>query len=128
MIVSSFKSDRKFSVFSYEISHGLLLLRSGKTDEHHTRIDVLMTDVRAMELRSWFEGLEIKEEDREYLRGFRSNPVEMIEPGNKVYALRGKGWQGFIVGGSLSVQEDHRGLTDPSSLLSLPRPDTKRAV
>jgi hypothetical protein len=88
MTISSFKSDRKFSVFSYETSHGILLLRSGKTNEHHTRIDVLVRDVRAMEIRSWFEGFEITEEDQEYLRGFGSNPIEMIEPGNRVYALR----------------------------------------
>jgi hypothetical protein len=113
----SFKSDRKFSVFSYGISHGLLLLRSGKTDEHNTRIDVLIRDVRAMEIRSWFEGLEITEADREYLREFRSNPIEMIEPGNRVYALWGKGWQGFIVGGILSVQEDESEYMAPTGLL-----------
>ena len=45
--LKSFRSDRKFSVFSYGISHGPLLLRSGKTNEHHTRIDVLILDVRA---------------------------------------------------------------------------------
>jgi hypothetical protein len=115
--LSSFISDRKFSVFSYAISHGLLLLRSGKTNEHHTRIDVLIRDVRAIEIRSWFEGLEIREVDREYLREFRSNPLEMIEPGNRVYALSGKGWQGFIVGGTVSVQEDKGDYMAPSGLL-----------
>src|SRR4029078_11406407 len=103
--LKAFKSDRKFSVFSYSVSHGPLLLRSGKTNEHHTRIDVLVRDVRAMEIRSWFEGFEIKEEEREYLREFRSKPIEMVEPGNKVYALRGRAWQGFIVGGLLLTPE-----------------------
>jgi len=120
MIISSFKSDRIFSVFSYEISHGLLLLRSGKTNEHHTRIDVLARDVRATEIRSWFEGFEITEEGQEYLREFRSNPIEMIEPGNKVYALRGCSWQGFIVGGILLTQEDDGEFMDRSSLLDPP--------
>src|SRR4030081_3002378 len=53
--LKSFKSDRKFSVVSYGVSHGPLLLRSGKNNEHQTRIDVLILDVRAMEIRSWFE-------------------------------------------------------------------------
>ncbi|QHO71541.1 hypothetical protein ACH79_01800 [Bradyrhizobium sp. CCBAU 051011] len=125
MAISSFKSDRKFSIFSYEASHGLLLLRSGKTNEHHTRIDVLVRDVRAMEIRSWFEGFEIVEEDREYLREFRSNPIEMIEPGNKVYALRGIGWRGFIVAGILLAQEDDGEYMDRSPLLGPPLPDIK---
>jgi hypothetical protein len=125
MAISSFKSDRKFSIFSYEASHGLLLLRSGKTNEHHTRIDVLVRDVRAMEIRSWFEGFEIVEEDREYLREFRSNPIEMIEPGNKVYALRGTWWRGFIVAGILLAQEDDGEYMDRSPLLGPPLPDIK---
>jgi len=128
MTIASFKSDRKFSIFSYEVSHGLLLLRSGKTNEHHTRIDVLVKDVRAMEIRSWFEGFEIAEEDREYLREFRSNPIEMIEPGNRVYALRGRGWQGFIVGGILLAQEDNGEYMDRSPLLGPPLPGIKPVV
>lgn len=113
----SFRSDRRFSVFGYGISHGLLLFRSGKTNEHKTRIDVLIRDVRAMEIRSWSDGLEIEEVDKEYLIGFRSNPIEMVEPANKIYALQGKGWQGFVVGGALSVHEDEAELMDPSGLI-----------
>ena len=67
-----FKSDRRFSVIGYGAGHGPLLLRSGKTDEHHTRIDVLILDVRAMETRSWSEGFEIALVDQDYLRDFRS--------------------------------------------------------
>jgi hypothetical protein len=116
--ISSFKSDRKFSVISYEISHGLLLFRSGRTDQHQSRIDILIRDVRAVELRSWSEGIEIEEVSSEYLVGCRSNPIEMIEPGNRVYALRGKGWQGFVVGGVLSVQEDNAEFMAPSGLIA----------
>jgi hypothetical protein len=122
----SFKSARKFSVFCYGISHGPLLLRSGKTDEHHTRIDVLIKDVRALEIRSWFEGLEISEVDRNYLRDFPSNPLEMMEVGLRIYALSGKGWQGFVVGGNLCVHEDDADFMAPSALL--PALDTGNEV
>jgi hypothetical protein len=113
-----FKSDRKFSVFSYSVSHGPLLLRSGRTDEHHTRIDVLMLDVRAMEIRSWFEGFEIALVDQDYLRDFRSRPAEMMEPGLNVYAISGKEWQGFIVGGKLFVHEDEADFMAPSAFVT----------
>ena len=115
--LKAFKSDRKFSVFSYSVSHGPLLLRSGRTNEHPTRIDVLILDVRAMEIRSWFEGFEIALVDQDYLRDFRSRPAEMMEPGLNVYATSGKGWQGFIVGGKLFVHEDGADFTAPSALL-----------
>jgi hypothetical protein len=110
-----FKSDRKFSVIGYGASHGPLLLRSGKTDEHHTRIDVLILDVRAMEIRSWSEGFEVALVDQNYLSDFRSCPLEMIEQGLKVYAISGKGWTGFILGGNLCVHEDEADFMAPSA-------------
>jgi hypothetical protein len=115
--LKSFRSDRRFSVFSYGISHGPLLLRSGKTNEHPTRIDVLILDVRAMEIRSWFEGFEITKVDQDYLRNFRSNPIEMMQPGLGVYALSGKDWQGFILGGNLSAQQDEADFMASSALM-----------
>lgn len=124
--LKSFRSARKFSVFSYGISHGPLLLRSGKTDEHHNRIDVLFQDVRAMEIRSWFEGLEIDEVDRSYLRDFPSNPIEMMEAGLRIYALSGNGWQGFVVGGILSVHEDDADFMAASALM--PSLDTRNEI
>ena len=113
--LKSFKSIRKFSVVGYGASHGPLLLRSGRTDEHRTRIDVLILDVRAMEIRSWFDGIEIEQVDPDYLRDFRSLPAEMMEVGLNAYAISGKGWKGFIVGGNLCVHEDEADFTAPSA-------------
>jgi len=113
-----FNSDRSFVVFSYAHSHGLLLLRSMKTVELPTRIDILIQNVRAMEIRSWFHGVEIVEVSPEFLLGFDSNSIEMVEPGNRVYALNGRGWQGFIVGGIVTVAEDQGEFTAPSRLLN----------
>ena len=52
--------DRTFSLHLYWVSHGLLLLRSGKTKEYPTRIDILFSDVRWMTLPAWFEGIRIE--------------------------------------------------------------------
>jgi hypothetical protein len=78
-------------------------------------MDVLVLDVRAMEIRSWFEGFEIALVDQDYLREFRSRPAEMMEVGLNVYAISGKGWQGFIVGGNLCVHEDGADFMTPSA-------------
>ncbi len=112
-----FQSTRSFVLFSYNAGHGLLLLRSRNTKENPTRIDVLLQDVRAMEIRSWFDGVTIEEVDQDYLSGFRSNPVDMIEPGNKVYSIIGTGWHGFVVGGILSAREDEGEYMAPSGLM-----------
>lgn len=109
-------SDRRFSLFSYHPSHGRLLFRSGKTSEYPTRLDVLFRDVRAMELRTWFDSWEIFEVDGDFISKCSSRPIEMLEPGNKIYALLGRGWQGFIVGGIVQTAEDQGDYMDNSSL------------
>jgi hypothetical protein len=97
-----YESDRPFSVFGYSMSHGLLLLRSAKSNENPTtRVDILFQDVRAMEMRVWFKGITIEEvDDPKFLVDQHSKPADMIEPGNKTYALISGGWRGFIVGAS----------------------------
>jgi hypothetical protein len=129
-----YESDRLFSLFGYAISHGLLLLRSGKADETPTtRVDILFRDVRAMEIRAWLKGIRIEEvDDPRFLDGQRSNPAAMIEPGHRIYSLtspgspgwgvvgQSTGWQGFIVGGIVQVKEDDGELFGPSALVLEP--------
>ena len=117
-----YDSDRSFSVFGYSMSHGLLLFRSGKSNEHaNTRVDVLFQDVRALEIRTWFEGLRIEEEGNpEFLKDQLSKPARMIEPGNKIYSLSSSGWKGFVIAGSVRFIEDSGELFGPSSLVSEP--------
>jgi hypothetical protein len=71
-----------------------------------------------MELRSWFEGVTIEEVDLPFLSDFDSNPAQMIEDGNKVYAIKGREWLGFIVGGIVSTREDDDKFFAPSGLIS----------
>jgi hypothetical protein len=117
-----YESDRLFSIFGYSISHGLLLLRCGKSNEAPaTRVDILFQDVRAMEIRAWFKGIRIEEvDDPHFLDGQRSKPAEMIEPGNKIYALISAGWRGFIVGGIVRFNEDDGEFFGQSALVSDP--------
>lgn len=104
-----YESDRRFSIFGYTVSHGLLLLRSGKSnDTPVTRVDILFQDVRATEIRMWFKGIKIEEVEPAFLDNQRSKPVELVEHGNRVYALSSCGWNGFIVGGIVSVKRRRR--------------------
>lgn len=116
-----YESTRFFSIFGYAMSHGVLLLRSPKSNETPTtRVDIMFNDVRAMEIRTWFRGIRIEEVDATHLVGQNSKPAEMIEPGNKVYALTNSGWRGFIVGGIVLFKEDEGDLFGPSDLVEPP--------
>jgi hypothetical protein len=109
---------RKFAVFSYNINHGLLLIRSGKTPAHRTRIDILFQDVWAIECRTEFEDLRIEEVAPDFLNSVRSKAAAVLEPGHKVYALKSSDWVGFVVGGIVSHHEDEGEFFAPSYLLS----------
>ena len=94
-----------------------MLIRSHKSASDQTRLDILFQDVRVMELRCWFDGVQVRERDREYLDSFRSKPTEMLEPGNKTYSVHSSGWDGFIVGGQFSSHEDDGDRMTESALL-----------
>jgi hypothetical protein len=115
-----YESDRLFSVFGYAMSHGLLLLRSGKSDQTPaSRVDILFQDVRALEIRAWFQGVRIEEvTDPQFLDGRPSKPAGMMEPGSKIYALISAQWQGFVLGGIVLVKEDGGEMFGPSALVS----------
>jgi len=112
-----YQSNRLFSIFSYSMSHGLLLLRSGKSKLHPTRVDILFTDVRGLELRALLEGLTIEEVTPDYTRERSSRPNALIEIGNKVYRVSSDGWEGFVVGGIVRIHEDDGKLMEPSHLI-----------
>ena len=101
-----FESERDFEVISYSASHGLLLLRSKRTMDQSTRVDILFQDVRAMEMRLWSKGIKIEQVDPSYVLNQRSVPQAMIEPGNIVYSLSGSDWSGYLLAGIVRTIEE----------------------
>ena len=94
----SFLSDRKFQLWRYTVSHGQLLLRSTKDDDHPTRVDVLFKNVHAIDLPASMDGLHIH------------------KVGPQSYRLRGNDWEGQVQAGVLAVAEDEGSYLDPSPL------------
>jgi len=94
-----FSSDRFFNVISYYASHGLLLLKSRPNQDSDQFIHLLFQDVRALEIRMWFNGLTVVKQRVDYLDRFASKPEEMLEHGLQVYELQSADWRGYILGG-----------------------------
>lgn len=111
-----YSSDRKFVMFSYHASHGLILFRSGKSNNCSTRCDVMFHDVRAMELRSTTQGISIFEVDLAYLENFKSQPLDILEEGLTAYKIGNGDWSGFVLGGIVRVAEDSGDFFDRSPL------------
>ena len=70
-----------------------------------------------MEIRCWFDGIAIEETDKSFLANYPSQPLDLMEHGNRIFALKGKGWTGFILGDVISYHEDDEIATAPSALL-----------
>lgn len=110
--------QRTFSIHLYWVSHGLLLLRSGKDRNHATRIDILFQDVRWMALPAWFEGIRIE-------RGEQSDiPLPLTARINEeahfmtVFRVISQGVTHCVMASeSVSVAEDVMNYGDDSSLL-----------
>ena len=108
-----FRSARHFALFSYKGDRGELLLRSRKSIEFPTRLDVLITDVSALEIRRWSDSLTIEETGIQKLEGKSSRPQDVGE-GRRVFSVTGDSWSGFILGAAVYTHEDDRHWTDPS--------------
>lgn len=70
-----FRSVRHFVLFSYKGDRGELLLRSRQSIEFPTRLDVLITDVSAFEVRCWSDSLTIEETGIQKLEGKAVGPT-----------------------------------------------------
>ncbi len=112
-----FSSEQTFVIYSYTVSHGLLLLRSRKAGSDQELTDILFLDVRAMELRASFSDFEIREEPAAFLSRFGSNPSAMMEPGLTAFSISGNGWLGYVLAGRVATQTHDGGFFDTSPLI-----------
>ena len=106
--------NRKFQIATFRWSHGQLLLRSAKSTDTPTRLDILFKDVRAFELRTDLSGLSIAEGDPGELTGKPAKPLNTMEHGHKIYILKSQDWVGYIVGDGVFWHEDQGEIGQPS--------------
>ena len=106
----------RFQVWSYSVSHGQLLLRSTKSAERPTQIDVLFSNVAAMCLAAAFDGMEIR---RAAASDF-TPPLQLgalSSSGRETYRILGREVDGYVVAGSVVWDEAAREYDAVSQLL-----------
>ena len=107
-----FETDRMVQVWEYTVSHGQLLLRATKTENHSTRLDLVFKDVSVMMLPRSFDGLAVS----------RVEPVEMglesseLISEHSVFRLKGGSFEGYVVAGAFDSNEDELEYYDPSPI------------
>ncbi len=105
----------RFQVWSYTVSHGQLLLRRAKSNDHPTRVDVLFSNVPYMRLATVFDQLHVSEEDIATLPSLGA--LSLLD--RLIYSINGSNTDGLVIAGSVVAHED-QGEYDEPSHLSLP--------
>jgi hypothetical protein len=109
------KFKRTFQIWSYSVSHSVLLLRSPQTATTPTRIDLMFRAVQEMRLRSRMEDIEIRTPQTEMTSG---TFVDVrISGGRSLFVVSTADPScGFVVANSLYMSEDDLSYGEPSTI------------
>src|SRR5262245_15798235 len=106
--------QRRFEMWLYAVGHGQLLLRSNRSDEVPTRIEVLFKNVAALELPTLFDGLSITEATSDEAQSLNIQLGSCPADRRKVFLLRGTNYLGYVVAGAVFWHEDQGNHYDES--------------
>lgn len=99
------------------MGHKRLLLRSVKSSEAPTRVDVLFKNVAKLSLPTTLKGLIVEPASVEVVRtlahGSESFPME----DRTMFLIRGDGYDGYVVAGAMAHLEDIGEYDEESRLL-----------
>ena len=113
-------SDRQFQIWKYNVGHSQLLLRSVKSPDHPSRIDVLFKGVSQFHLPTVLNGLflaeaaDIKPPELLSLRESAAREKQL-----KVFSVRGVDFVGYVSALVVFTHEDEGEYYDPSLFPSL---------
>lgn len=108
------KSDRRFQIWNYTVSHCSLLLRSTKSDGFPTRIDVLFKGVSVFHLPTSFTGLAITEASEAEAQKFCSLRQSLsLGKDRKVFTVQGIDFVGYVAALIAVCHEDEGEYNDP---------------
>jgi len=107
-------SSRHFQIWEYTVGHAQLLLRSPKTADLPTRIDVLFKNVGAIQLPTNLDSLRISEGIEGEGTGLALGTNAKITKDRKIFVVRGSDFVGYVIAGAMASHEDDGEYHDPS--------------
>lgn len=107
--------QRRFQIWQYTTSHGQLLLRSPKSQDAPSRIDVAFKNVAGISLPTVFDGLEISRTESNSEVPTILGALSMQD--RSIFQVKGIGFTGYIIAGAIYWDENSGEYDEPSSLL-----------
>jgi len=108
-------SERQFQIWKYTVGHSQLLLRSTKSGDLPTRIDVLFKGVKEFHLPTILTGLSITEASATEVRqlcGLRKTASR--DANARVFKVQGSDFLGYVTALLAVCHEDEGEYDDPS--------------
>jgi hypothetical protein len=115
---SELSYERDFQIWLYTVSHGQLLLRSNRSAERGTRVDILFKGVDAIQLPTVLQGLTMAKTPRPEALEISKKLGIRLRDSADVFVLRGAHYVGFVIAGAAFVHEDEGQHYDPSYFAS----------
>ena len=115
--ILSFKGQ--FQVWTFDVSHGRLLIRRMKEEPDQSRVDVVFENVRIMQIHTTFDSLTIYEFDSGDITNetaFRETIRVVAEPGLRWFQIISNNFKGYVCASALSSHEDGADFGDPSGI------------
>lgn len=106
------KSDRRFQVWEYHVSHGELLIRSPKSPESNsspeqlTNVDLIFDGVQYMALPRAFTGFEVADPRPEELRSIEQQIGKAVKHPQKVVVLVSGERRFYVVAAHFKIDEN----------------------
>jgi hypothetical protein len=116
MTVEIDSRDRVFQLWAYTVSMGRLLLRSTKSDQFGTRVDVLFQNVQALQLPSLLSGLVVSAADAAVSENITRNTGLLPDHEHRFFSVVGSNFNGYVVAGVVVSCEDDREYFEPSDV------------
>ena len=106
MAQDEFGFRRRFELWSYVVSHEQLLVRSNKSNEWSTRIDILFKDVIVMEIQTLFDEILVRRSSKEEARSLQDRLGGVPTERRKLFIVQSSNFSGYVVAGAVFWHED----------------------
>jgi hypothetical protein len=112
-------SPRTYQLWRYAVGHGQLLLRSTKSADRPTRVDVLFKNVAVLNLPTHFDGISISEASEAEVGKFVNLESELMGT-RRLFLVCSENFQGYVIAGAVFSHEDQGEYNDSSFFPILP--------
>ncbi len=114
MAIDLINFQRPFQSWAYSVSHAQLLIRSGRSDDYATRIDILFKAVIAIKLPTVCHGVRVMEAppdeaakmSAESGARYLGSQGAKSPPSGKLFLTSGVGFSGYVIAGVMFWHED----------------------